>query len=586
MYDDLYEKSQKNYKFKDLLPLIASEANVLSAYRNIKKNKGSKTSGTNKRTIIDVGEENPKALITYVKNRLLNYKPHAVRRFNIPKSNGKMRPLGIPTIEDRLIQQCINQILEPICEAKFHPHSYGFRPNRGTHHAIARVMGLINISKQHYVVDVDIKGFFDNVNHSKLLKQMWSLGIQDKNLLCVMRKLLKAEIKGEGIPSKGTPQGGVISPLLSNIVLNELDWWISNQWETFETKRKYDSNHNKYRALKDSKSKLKEIYIVRYADDFKILCRDYKTARVTFEATKKWLEERLSLTVSPEKSKVVNLKKNYSEFLGIKMKVRDKAKKKVVISHICDKATERIFKTIKVRIRDVAKSPCVQTVNKYNSTVLGMQNYYRVATHVNKDFSNIAFLVKKKITNKTRQIGSNTGNKSKVFNKYYGKYNMKTIYIAKTALFPISGVVTKPPRLFAQKACDYTVEGRKIIHERLNKQSREMVEMLLKNSIENESIEFNDNKIALFVGQAGKCAISNEVLSYQNMVTYRKKKLEIKENDQYKNLIIVTKEIYALIQEREEHKAKVLLNKIRSKIISKKIDKLNELRLNVGNCTI
>ena len=92
---------------------------------------------------------------------------------------------------------------------------------------------MVNMYKHYYCVDVDIKGFFDNVNHGKLLKQIWTLGIRDKRLLCIISKILKSEIEGEGIPDKGTPQGGLISPLLSLIVLNELDWWVSSQWETF-----------------------------------------------------------------------------------------------------------------------------------------------------------------------------------------------------------------------------------------------------------------------------------------------------------------------------------------------------------------
>lgn len=118
---------------------------------------------------------------------------------------------------------------KPICEAKFYKHSYGFRPNRSAKYAIARSMFLMNNSRLQYVVDIDIKGFFYNVNHSNLKKQLWALGIQDKNLIYIIGKILKSEIEGIGTTSKLTPQGGILIPLLSNIVLNEFDWWISSQ---------------------------------------------------------------------------------------------------------------------------------------------------------------------------------------------------------------------------------------------------------------------------------------------------------------------------------------------------------------------
>ena len=165
--DELYKKSSEGRYFDKLYELIISEDNIMKAYRNIKRNTGSKTKGVNGHTIRYLENLSKDKLIQMVRQRLDFYKPNPVRRVFIPKTNGKQRPLGIPTIEDRLIQQCILQILEPICEGKFHNSSFGFRPNRSTHHAIARCQHLINHSKNHFVVDIDIKGFFDNVNHSK-----------------------------------------------------------------------------------------------------------------------------------------------------------------------------------------------------------------------------------------------------------------------------------------------------------------------------------------------------------------------------------------------------------------------------------
>lgn len=229
----------------DLCSIITSKENILLAYRTIKSNTGAKTCGTDGLTIDNYKYDNEEKFIGEIRNNFNNYKPNSVRRIWIPKANGKKRSLGMPTMKDRLIQQYIKQVLEPICEAKFYAHSYGFRPN-STHDAMARSMFLINIGKLHHIVDIDIQGFFDNVNHSKLLKQMYNIGIQDKRILAIIYRMLKAPIKGEGIPAKGTSQGGILSPLLSNIVLNDLDWWIaSQQGKTRLCTKRWKSTHTK-----------------------------------------------------------------------------------------------------------------------------------------------------------------------------------------------------------------------------------------------------------------------------------------------------------------------------------------------------
>lgn len=235
-FDKLFADSKSNRVFTNLVEIISSRENILLAYRELKRNKGSMTAGTDNLNIRDIEKIPTDDFVRAVRKKLDWYTPRPVKRVEIPKDNGKTRPLGIPSIWDRIVQQCILQVLEPICEAKFHERSNGFRPNRSTEHAIAQCMRMIQVQDLHFVVDIDIEGFFDNVNHAKLRKQMWSMGIRDKSLLCIVTKMLKAPIimpDGQTVyPDKGTPQGGVLSPLLSNIVLNELDWWISSQWET------------------------------------------------------------------------------------------------------------------------------------------------------------------------------------------------------------------------------------------------------------------------------------------------------------------------------------------------------------------
>lgn len=180
--DDLYKRSLDNQNFVKLMDIIQCDKNIMLAYRNIKRNGGSQTPGMDGKTVEYLEKLSPEQLMQYVKNRLRWYKPQPVRRVEIPKGNGKTRPLGIPTIADRLIQQCFLQVLEPICEAKFHDRSYGFRPLRSAQNAMAIYYKLIQQMDLFYVVDVDIKGFFDNISHGKLLKQMWAIVSMTKRL--------------------------------------------------------------------------------------------------------------------------------------------------------------------------------------------------------------------------------------------------------------------------------------------------------------------------------------------------------------------------------------------------------------------
>lgn len=389
----------------------------------------------------------------------------------------------------------------------------------------------------------DIKGFFDNVSHGKLLKQLWTIGIQDKKLISIISAMLKGEIAEIGFPEKGTAQGSIISPLLSNVVLNELDWWIASQWEFMPTRHVYkeaikangtQSKSKKYRALRNST--LKECFIVRYADDFKIFCRKHKEAVVMFEATKQWLKTRLGLDISPEKSKIVNLKHSYSEFLGFRIKVHKKGKdtkckppvdKYVVKSHISEKALKKIKTNAKERIIVIQKTNGSRAgeyaIRDYNSFVMGIQNYYSMATCVNPDIQTLAYEIKTsiKIRLNTRVKRRTNEALTPYLSERYGK-SKELRFINGVPLVPIGYVQHRVPLHKKAVVNKYTAEGRKEIHKQLETVDIERVHELMRNPISNETVEFNDNCVSLFVAQRGKCAICKLPLTLENMRCVRK----------------------------------------------------------------
>jgi len=592
VFDKLYEDSKNNVEFLNLYDLITSRENILLSYRTIKRNKGSKTSGENYHTIECVANLKEEIVVKYIQRRFENFKPLPIRRTFIPKASGKLRPLGIPDIEDRIIQQCIKQVLEPICEAKFYDKSYGFRANRSTEHAIAYVYKKINRDKCYYFVDIDIKGFFDNVDHSKLLKQLWSLNIHDKRLIKIISKMLKVEIIGEGICTKGIPQGGIISPLLADVVLNELDWWISSQWEEMKTKHDYNATRgkeilyedksHKYRALRQ-KSKLKEMYLVRYADDFKIICKDKETARRVFITVEKWLKERLNLDISKEKSKITNVKVNYTEFLGFKIKAVRKNKKYVVSSRVSEKAKKNILEKLKEQIQKIKENENTKEVNKYNSMVLGIQNYYSIATLISKDFSDLYYILRQVIEIRLRHCLQKIGHKSVLYMQRYGEYTTKEYYILDTILFPLGSIKTRNPMNFKRGTCNYTVEGRELIHKNLSKEMNSMIKYILENPIEYRSVEFNDNRLSKYSGQKGICAISGKELEY-NFETHHITPISQGGTDSYDNLLLINKDIHKLIH---AVKSETIEKYLKEQNLDKKcIEKLNKYRKKVGNNAI
>jgi len=597
-FDGLYAKAKDGGTFERLMDLILCRDNILLAYRNIKKNDGSVTPGTDGLTMRNVEKYTPDSLVQKIRNITKNYSPRAVRRKEIPKlyDPTKTRPLGIPCIWDRLIQQCVLQVLEPICEAKFSDNSFGFRPNRSCENAVAASYRLMQQSHMRYAVEFDIKGFFDNVDHSKLIKQMWALGIRDKGLIYVIKRILKAPIQLEDgtmvIPEKGTPQGGIISPLLANIVLNELDWWVDSQWQENPVVYKYAISKNKNGSLVKSsgygsmrtKTRLKELYIVRYADDFRIFCKNADAAHRVRAAVTQWLKERLRLEISPEKTRVVNLEKQYSEFLGIKMKLRQRKGKLVVQSRVGDKAVRRIKTDAKEKIKEIARPSKGKTETRaildYNAFVMGVHNYYQMATDVSVDFQGIGYQVNKTV----KRLGGRLKKipKQKPTGAVMDKYGSSTQlrYIKNLPFAPIRYVQTKPPMSKTRSVQKYTPEGRKEIHDNLGIDTV-MLQALMRQQIYGESAEYADNRLSLYCAQYGKCAVTGQVIELlEDIHCHHKLPIDMGGKDNYQNLIIVRKAVHILIHATTQptigrYLALLYLNK-------KQLAKLNKLRVDAG----
>ena len=330
----------------DLIEVIISKENLNRAYKKVVSNKGA--SGIDEMTVKELGNyirEHKNEIISSLRNR--TYMPKPVRRVYIPKSNGKKRPLGIPTVLDRTIQQAIAQPISDIYENIFSDYSYGFRPNRSCHDAIKQALIYLNQGNE-WVIDIDIEQFFDKVNHDKLI-QILREQVNDSTTLNLIRKYLRAGVMENGIEKAtktGVPQGGPLSVILSNIYLDKLDKELEERGLRF----------------------------TRYADDVLIFTKSEKAANRVMNSITKWLEKKLFLKVNATKTKVVKpIRSKYLGFTFIKhggeWKVRPTNEKKKALK---DKLCEYLK-----RNKAVAR-PLAVTIKRVNEILRGWINYFRI----------------------------------------------------------------------------------------------------------------------------------------------------------------------------------------------------------------
>ena len=331
-------------------------------------------------------------------------------------------------------------------------------------------------------------------------------------------------------------------------------------------------------------SKMKKVFIVRYADDFKLFCKTRSDAEKLFEATKHWLVERLKLEVSPEKSTIVNLKKGYSDFLGFKLKLRPKSGKWVLKSHMADKAQKKCRENIREAIGRIGREPNQWSVMQFNAMVLGLHEYYKIATNVYLDFDRIAFDVRKTLLCRTKSHRSKTGLRSQAFQQFYGDFTGKIFNVAGLALFPINGVKTTPPMCFSTDICNYSEKGRAKIHELQKAVNPITLQKLMEHPIQGQSTELNDNRISLYVAQRGKCAICKEPLLLGEMEVHHITPKTSGGKDNYSNLALVTGDVHKLVHATDP----VIIRKYLEKLKNRKLNmvKLNKFRLLAGNCKL
>ena len=332
----------------ELIKVILSEENLDEALRRVKVNKGAP--GIDEMPVSKL-DEYFKAHKDEIKTSIMEmkYKPLPVRRVCIPKSNGKKRPLGIPTAVDRVIQQAVAQVLSQIYDSSFSENSYGFRSNRSAHDAIDKVLEYLNEGYE-WVIDLDIEKYFDTVNHDKLISILREK-VNDKTTLHLIRSFLRAGVMENGLTSPteiGVPQGGPLSPILSNIYLDKFDKELEERGLRF----------------------------VRYADDCDIFVKSEMSANRVMKSVTSWLERKLFLKVSATKTKVV--RPNDSNFLGFTFwKNKDSWK--------CKPSRDRKVK-LYTKIREVLQRkaavarPLSYTFTKVNQIVRGWINYFRIGS--------------------------------------------------------------------------------------------------------------------------------------------------------------------------------------------------------------
>ena len=577
LLQEIYLKAKSNYNdrqnsnFTGILEIIASEPNIVSAIHKIKSNSGSHTAGVDGRIIDDCLHMKYDELLEYIKGKLYNYSPDSVRRVWIPKpGKTELRPLGIPTISDRIIQECVRNVIEPIAEGQFFEHSYGFRPMRSAHMAVTRIKKLNFIAKCYWVVEGDIKGFFDNIDHNVMIKSLWSLGIRDKRVLCIIKQMLKAGVMGECSKSDlGTPQGGIISPLLANIYLNRFDNFITSDFERKKLRKQHSRRDGEITAMRNH-SNLKTAYYVRYADDWVILTDNKEDAEKLKFKAKRYLKDTLKLELSEEKTLITNVKSKPVKFLGVEIRMVNKngrwvnqvSPEKQRFKRKMESLSRELFMLRKTPTWD--KDRLLQNIARINAIIVGLINYYDMCDQISVIVRKYAWLLKYTAYKSLKRYGGQWIRANKVSNliglhsghtAHIPAIKYKEMYIGITDL-NFAKWVERPPK--NQNENPYTPEGREIYYRRMRKKglkvrvdevnSSKRALYIRNNPKSIYNFEYFMNRPYAYNRDKGKCRICNGFVEPAEACFHHiSPKLPIESINKVKNLITTHEYCHKLI---------------------------------------
>lgn len=403
-----WSHADPNRRFGDAFNLVCDRRTLAYAWSRLARNKGSRTPGTDGVTRRHVEQRlgGVEAFLEEIRGELRSgtYRPEPVRQRLIPKPGRgrKFRPLGIPTLKDRLVQMALKLVLEPIFEADFHPTSFGFRRGRSTHDAIATLQRQVNPtrwgnSRVTYVIEGDIKGCFDNIDHHLLMERV-RRRINDRKVLRLVLAFLKAGIMIEGgvrHPVAGTPQGGIISPLLANICLTAID----ERYRRWTPGPREPLRNATARRCRDYNSGKPTFYMVRYADDFAVLVSGTKqAAEAEKDALAKFLKQELHLELSPEKTLITDIREGF-EFLGYRI-VKTKARTGRLICKLFIPlgGSQALRDKIKGRMKRASLVRSLsELIDDLNPLITGWRTYYRHAMRACREFSKLDWWLYRRI---------------------------------------------------------------------------------------------------------------------------------------------------------------------------------------------